>query len=255
VAIGIQPDVQQLCQAAEGFWEQGYRRLKIKIRPQWDVEPLAAVRRHLGSEVPIMADANSAYTLGEADHLRQLDPLGLMMIEQPLAYDDIIEHGKLAQKIITPICLDESLRTLDNVAQAWKIGALGVVNLKLGRVGGYVPALAIEKFARSRQIPLWCGGMLETGIGRAHNLHLATLSGFTLPGDTSASTRYFDHDIITDPFVLNSDGTLTVPEKPGIGVSPDMKRIRDVLVYEEVFRVPAESLSAAAQHERRFPER
>ncbi|MCL4493642.1 MAG: o-succinylbenzoate synthase [Firmicutes bacterium] len=253
VSIGIQADVRQLCQVAEGYWQKGYMRLKIKIRPDWDIEPLTRVRRHLGPGVPIMADANSAYTLAWAEHLQQLDSLQLMMIEQPLAYDDIIDHGKLAQRITTPICLDESIHTADDVAKAWEIGALGIVNLKIGRVGGYTASLAIEEFARSHQIPLWCGGMLETGIGRAHNVHLTTLPGFTLPGDTSASDRYFDRDIITEPFVLNSDGTLNVPEGPGIGVSPDLRRIRDILVYQEVLPIPAQPLTAA-QHERRFPD-
>ena len=254
VSIGIQPDGRQLCQVAESFWREGYRRLKVKIRPGWDLEPLTLLRRHLGAKVPIMADANSAYTFLDVDHLKAFDPLELMMIEQPLAYDDIIEHGKLAHEITTPICLDESIHTADDVAKAWEIGALGVVNLKIGRVGGYASSLAIEEFSRNHRIPLWCGGMLETGIGRAHNVHLTTLPGFTLPGDTSASSRYFDHDIITEPFVLNADGTLSVPKGPGIGVAPDRKRIRDLLVYEEVFAVSPQPLTNSERRERRFPE-
>lgn len=242
VSIGIQPDTQQLCEVSDRFWQQGYRRLKIKIRPGWDIGPMTALREYFGASVPMMADANSAYSLEQVDHLRRLDPLQLMMIEQPLAYDDVVDHGQLAQQLSTPICLDESLHSAEDARKALALGALGIINLKAGRVGGYGPSLAIEEFARRHQIPLWCGGMLETGIGRAHNLHLTTLAGFTLPGDTSASDRYFDRDIITEPFVLNQDGTLSVPKGPGIGVELDPKRLRDVLTYEEVFKVPSKPL-------------
>ncbi|OLZ10878.1 o-succinylbenzoate synthase [Sulfobacillus thermosulfidooxidans] len=259
VSIGIQDTLEQLGAVAEGYWKQGYRRLKIKIRPGWDVIPLRMLRARLGDEVPIMADANSAYRLADRDHFKEFEDLHLMMIEQPLAYDDIVDHATLAKTLSTPICLDESIHSVDDARKAWELGALGIINLKVGRVGGYAPSLAIEAFARQHHIPLWCGGMLETGIGRAHNLHLTTLAGFTLPGDTSASDRYFWQDIITEPFALNADGTLTVPTGFGIGVDLDPKRMQEVCTYEETWKIPVGQDDHLNPHmkinrERRFPE-
>lgn len=237
VSIGIQPSTNELVKVAQDYWSQGYRRLKIKIRPGWDLEPLTAVRDALGPEVPMMADANSAYTLDDISTLQALDPLHLMMIEQPLGYDDYVDHAVLARHIATPICLDEAVHSPADARKAFEMGSCQIINLKVGRVGGYQQALGINRFALDHQLPLWCGGMLETGVGRAHNLHLTTLAGFTLPGDTSASDRYFDEDIIATPFVLNPDGTLTVPTGPGIGVDVNAKRLQSVCTYEEVLAV------------------
>jgi O-succinylbenzoate synthase len=224
VSIGIQPTARDLVALARDFWAQGYRRLKIKIRPGFDVGPLSAVREAL-PEAPLMADANSAYTLGDASVLRQLDPLNLMMIEQPLAEDDIINHAALQREIATPVCLDESIRTRADAEKAIALGACRVINVKLGRVGGFSEARAIHDVAKRHQVPVWCGGMLESGIGRAANLAITTLDNFTLPGDTSASERYFEEDLIEPPFRLTDHGTLLVPEGPGIGVVPDPARV------------------------------
>lgn len=254
VSIGIQPSAQDLVRVAADYWSQGYRRLKIKIRPGWDVEPLRAVREALGPDVPMMADANSAYTLDDLAALQAFDPLRLMMIEQPLGYDDYIDHAVLARSIETPICLDESVHSPADARKAMDLGACQVINLKVGRVGGYTASLGIHQLALARQIPLWCGGMLETGIGRAHNLHLTTLAGFTLPGDTSASDRYFAEDIIDHPFALNPDGTLTVPAGDGIGVKVDPKRLRAVSAYEEVLPVDRQDNGSRSSSKGGFPD-
>jgi O-succinylbenzoate synthase len=233
VSIGIQPSVDATVRVARAFWEAGYQRLKIKIRPGWDVEPLTAVRAAL-PDAPIMADANSAYKLPEAIRIfKQLDALDLMMVEQPLAEDDIVDHAALQREITTPVCLDESIRTADDARKAIDLGACRIINIKVGRVGGFAEARDIEAVARSRGVPVWCGGMLESGIGRAANLHLTSLPGFTLPGDTSASDRYFAEDLIDPPFRLTDHGTLLVPEGPGLGVVPDPARVRRFSIGRE----------------------
>jgi O-succinylbenzoate synthase len=225
VSIGIQSSVADTVRVARDFWKAGYRRLKIKIRPGWDVEPLRAVREALPS-APMMADANSAYRLPEAIAVfRELDALNLMMVEQPLAEDDMVDHAALQREIATPVCLDESIRTAEDARKAIALGACQVINIKVGRVGGFAEARAVEETARERGIPVWCGGMLESGVGRAANLHLTSLPGFTLPGDTSASDRYFHEDLIDPPFRLSDHGTLAVPEGPGLGVVPDPDRL------------------------------
>ncbi len=237
VSIGIQDTTQALCTVAENYWQQGYRRLKVKIRPGWDWVPLQALRDHLGRDVPIMADANSAYRLADIDLLASFDALDLMMIEQPLGYDDYIDHAVLARRIQTPVCLDESVHSAEDARKALELGACRIINMKVGRVGGYGPALDIHAQALAAHVPLWCGGMLETGIGRAHNVQLTTLQGFTMPGDTSASDRYFDEDIVAEPFVLTPAGTLKVPAGPGIGVVPDPDRVRRACCYQETWRL------------------
>ncbi len=224
VSIGIQPTPMELVAIARDFWARGYRRLKIKIRPGMDIVPLAAVREAL-PDAPIMADANSAYTLDQIPVLKELDQLNLMMVEQPLAEDDIIDHAVLQRAIQTPVCLDESIRTRDDARKAIELGACRVINIKLGRVGGFSEARAIHDVAAQHGVAVWCGGMLESGIGRAANLHLTTLANFVLPGDTSASDRYFAEDLIDPPFRLTDHGTLAVPEGPGIGVAPDPERM------------------------------
>jgi O-succinylbenzoate synthase len=217
VSIGVQDSIPALLGRIGEFWAQGYSRIKCKIRPGWDVEVVRQVRERY-PDVPLMVDANSAYTLADAGHLIALDEFGLMMIEQPLAYDDLVDHAALQEQLETPICLDESVPTLAAARAALALESGRIVNIKPGRVGGLVAARAIHDLCRAHGIPVWCGGMLETGIGRAHNVALASLPGFTLPGDISASARYFHEDIVDPPFAVDDDGTMAVPSGPGIGV-------------------------------------
>lgn len=217
VSIGIQKSPDDLVRVVDGFVRQGYKRMKVKIEPGHDVADLSAVRRAF-PDVPIMADANSAYTLDDIGIFRQMDELKLMMYEQPLAHDDIVDHAKLQAAVATPICLDESVHTPDDARNALELGACRIINIKVGRVGGLTSAKAIHDLMRAQGLPVWCGGMFESGVGRAHNIHMTALPGFTLPGDTSASDRYYHEDIVDEPAVLNADGTLTVPTRPGIGV-------------------------------------
>ena len=218
VSVGIMGSVSELLDAVGGYLDEGYLRIKLKIEPGWDIEPVAAVRERFGDDLLLQVDANTAYTLADARHLARLDPFDLLLIEQPLPEDDVRGHAELARLIKTPVCLDESIESARDAADAIAIGACAIVNIKPGRVGGYLEARRVHDVCRANGIPVWCGGMLETGIGRAANVALAALPGFTLPGDTSASGRYFREDI-TEPFVLH-DGRLRVPDGPGIGVSP-----------------------------------
>jgi O-succinylbenzoate synthase len=217
VSIGIMASAGALLDAIEGYLAAGYRRVKLKIEPGWDVDLVTQVRRQF-ADIPLWVDANAAYSLADADHLARLDELGLQLIEQPLPEDDLAGHAELARRITTPICLDESITSADSAAEAVGRGACGIVNVKAGRVGGYLEALRIHDVCAAQSVPVWCGGMLETGIGRAANVALATLPNFTLPGDISASDRYYATDL-TEPFVLH-DGRLHVPDGPGIGVAP-----------------------------------
>lgn len=237
VSIGIQSSPEALVETAQGYLAEGYRRLKVKIKPGTDRLPLERLRAAVGPEVLIMADANSAYRLSDIDRLRSLDPLSLMMLEQPLAEDDMIDHRQLARAIHTPVCLDEAIRSDEDARKAIELGACSIINIKVGRVGGHAVARRVHDVAKTRGVPVWCGGMLETGIGRAHNLHLSTLPNFRLPGDTSASDRYFAEDLVEPPFRLNGDGTLTVPDGPGIGVEPDAERLERYRTYHEMWSV------------------
>jgi len=227
VSIGIQDSVGALLERIATFWAEGYSRIKIKIKPGWDVEVLGQVRGRF-PDVPLMADANSAYTLADADRLAALDDFHLMMIEQPLAYDDLVDHAELQRRLRTPICLDESVPSLAAARAALTLGSGQILNIKPGRVGGLTVAQAIHDLWRGQGLPVWCGGMLETGIGRAHNVALASLPGFTLPGDISASARYFHQDVVDPPFTLNADGTMSVPAGPGIGVAVLADRLNAV---------------------------
>ena len=218
VSIGIMASIPELLDAVAGYLDQGYLRIKLKIEPGWDVEPVRAVRERFGDDLLLQVDANTAYTLADARHLARLDPFDLLLIEQPLPEDDVLGHADLAKLIETPVCLDESIESARDAAAAIRLGACAIVNVKPGRVGGYLEARRIHDVCVAHGVPVWCGGMLETGIGRAANVALASLPGFTLPGDTSASDRYFRRDI-TEPFVLE-DGRLRVPTGPGIGVDP-----------------------------------
>ncbi|MFJ9344632.1 o-succinylbenzoate synthase [Streptomyces sp. NPDC101733] len=224
VSVGIMDSIPELLDAVEGYVEEGYVRIKLKIEPGWDVAPVRAVRERFGNDLLLQVDANAAYTLVDAQHLAKLDAFDLLLIEQPLANDDMVQHAQLAKLLRTPICLDESIESAADAAAAISLGACSIINVKPARVGGYLEARRIHDIAQAHGIPVWCGGMLETGIGRAANVALAALPGFTLPGDTSGSHRYFATDI-TKPFVLDDDGYLDVPTGPGLGVEP----VRDVL--------------------------
>jgi o-succinylbenzoate synthase len=218
VSVVIMDSIPELLDAVEGYLSAGYARIKLKIEPGWDVEPVSAVRERFGDGVLLQVDANTAYTLGDAAHLARLDPFQLLLIEQPLDEEDILGHAELARSIRTPICLDESITSARSAAAAIRLGACQIVNIKPGRVGGYLEARRVHDVCVAMGVPVWCGGMLETGLGRAANLALAALPGFTLPGDTSASDRYYRTDI-TAPFVLRN-GHLDVPTGPGLGVQP-----------------------------------
>jgi O-succinylbenzoate synthase len=221
VSLGIQPTVHALDERVRRFLELGYRRIKLKIKPGADVSVVEQIRgRH--PQILLSVDANAAYTLADAGHLRQLDAFDLLMIEQPLAHDDLVDHAKLQQTLTTAICLDESITSHDRARQALETGACRIVNLKIGRVGGYSEALRIHDLCLERGVPLWCGGMLESGIGRAHNVALASLPGFTLPGDISGSRRYFERDVIVPPVEVAPDGTVAVPASTGLGFEVDI---------------------------------
>jgi o-succinylbenzoate synthase len=217
VSVGIHEDVPSLLRTVEGYLDEGYRRIKLKIEPGSDVEPVRAVRERFG-DIKFQVDANAAYTLADAHRLAELDEFGLLLIEQPLPEDDIRGHAELAKVVETPICLDESITSARGAADAIAIGACRIVNVKAGRVGGYLEARRVHDVCAASDVPVWCGGMLETALGRAANVALAALPNFTLPGDTSASGRYYAEDIC-EPFVLQ-DGRLPVPTGPGLGVSP-----------------------------------
>jgi len=217
VSIGIQPSINKLLEVIEKFLADGYRRIKIKIKPGWDFEVIRSVRERW-HDILLQVDANSAYTLEQIKIFKELDQFNLLLIEQPLNYEDISGHSKLQALIKTPLCLDESIYSLERAILALELNACKVINIKPGRVGGFITAIKIHDLCKGKGIPVWCGGMYETNIGRAGNVALASLSNFTLPGDISASSRYFKEDIALPDFILNNDSTITVPSMPGIGV-------------------------------------
>jgi o-succinylbenzoate synthase len=233
VSVGIQESELTMLRQIEGYLEEGYKRIKVKIKPGWDIQILKAIRKEFPS-IPLMADANCAYTLGDLEHLRKLDEFGLMMIEQPLAHDDIIDHAQLQAKLETPICLDESIHSAEDARKAIELGSCRIVNLKIGRVGGLTESKKINDLCVKHGIPVWCGGMLEAGIGRAHNIAVTSLSGFTLPGDTAPSSHYWKQDIIM-PEVEMKDGYISVPEGPGIGFEPDFARMEELTVATRIY--------------------
>ena len=233
VSIGIQPSLPATLAMIEGYLAEGYRRIKLKCKPGYDIELAAEVRRAFPATA-LMLDANSAYTLSDLERLRQLDRFELMMIEQPLAHDDLVDHAALQAQLETSICLDESVESMADLRAAFRLGSGRILNIKAGRVAGLIPALAIHDACLAEGWPVWCGGMLETGIGRAANLALASLPGFTLPGDTSASDRYYHQDILETPFRLSPHGTLPVPKGPGLGVVVDEAALDRATVHLEV---------------------
>jgi o-succinylbenzoate synthase len=232
VSIGIQNSVPELLDTIERELAAGYQRIKIKIKPGWDVEVVRQVRERFPS-IKLMADANSAYTLADALRLGPLDDCYLMMIEQPLGHDDIIDHAQLQKSLRTPLCLDECIRAAHHVEQAARLKACGIINIKLGRVGGFAEARRVHDCAQAAGMPVWCGGMLESGIGRAHNIALSTLPNFVLPGDVSASKRYWARDIIHPPVEVTPRGTIEVRDAPGFGYDLDLDYIRHITVREE----------------------
>jgi O-succinylbenzoate synthase len=234
VSIGIQPAVGDLLERVASYRAEGYGRIKVKIKPGWDADVVAVIREHF-PDIRLMADANSAYTLADAPMLRRLDGLGLLMIEQPLQYDDLIDHAALQREIETPVCLDESITSLGRARDALALKACLIINIKPARVGGIAAAKATHDLCADSGVPVWCGGMLETGIGRAHNLAVAALPNFTLPGDISASDRYWHEDIVEPEFRLNPDGTMDVPRRPGIGVEVIRERLDRVTARRAVY--------------------
>ena len=234
ISIGIQPTIEQQIAVVNQAIKDGYKRIKVKIKPGWDVNVIRALREEFPN-LPMMADANSAYTLNDVDLLKELDKYNLMMIEQPLAHDDIIDHAILQKQIKTPICLDESIQSLEDARKAIELGSCKIINIKIGRVGGISEAKRIHDYCEDKGIPVWCGGMLESGIGRAQNIALTTLSNFTLPGDTAGSSHYWKRDII-QPEVIVEDGYINVPKKSGIGYEPDLEAIHHYTVSSKVYR-------------------
>jgi O-succinylbenzoate synthase len=224
VSIGIQDSLEQLAERIAIELAAGYRRIKIKIKPGWDVSAVEMVRARFGN-VPLMVDANAAYQLCDATHLAALDAFDLMMIEQPLDYDDVADHAALQRQLTTPICLDESIHSVRTGAEAIALGACRIVNIKPGRVGGHGESIRLHDVCAAHGVPVWHGGMLESGIGRAHNLHLSSLPNFSLPGDVAASKRYFEPDLIEPPIEVRPDGTIPVPTAPGIGVRVAWDRV------------------------------
>lgn len=216
VSLGIEPSVDRLLERIREFLDRGYRRIKIKIKPGWDVDVVAEVRRVFG-DIRLQVDANSAYSLEQADVFRRMDASNLLLIEQPLAEDDIVDHAALQAQLRTPICLDESIVSPDDARKAIALGSCRVINIKAARMSGFTAGVATHDLARRAGVPVWCGGLLETGIGRAANIALASLPNFTLPADLSASDRYFPEDVIDPPVRLNADGTITVPHATGLG--------------------------------------
>ena len=231
VSVGIANNLDALVEEVKSYVDAGYRRIKLKIEPGWDIEAVKTIRG-IWPEIPLQVDANQAYSRYDGKHLAKLDEFNLLLIEQPLDEHDILGHALLAKEIKTPICLDESIISLQSAQDALALQATAIINIKPGRVGGYLESVKIHDLCVKSKIPVWCGGMLETGIGRAANLALAALPGFTLPGDTSASARYFKQDITT-PFVMD-DGYLTVPTGDGIGVTPDMPFLDSITISKEI---------------------
>ena len=234
VSIGIQKNADSLLRKVEKELAAGYQRIKIKIQPGCDVEMVRSVRQHY-PEIPLMVDANAAYDLQNVEPLKKLDQYNLLMIEQPLRYDDLIDHAELQAGLQTDVCLDESIRHSRDAAHACQLKACRIINIKMGRVGGHTEAKNVHDVSMRCGMPVWCGGMLETGIGRAHNAALSTLENFTLPGDVSASSRYFERDTIRPPVEVTQDGHIELPDSPGLGYQPDLEWINQITVRHETF--------------------
>lgn len=237
ISLGIQASPEALVERARSALDLGYRKVKIKIAPGRDLAFVRAAREALGAEAPLMVDANNAYQLADADVLVQLDDLGLMMIEQPLAWDDLVQHAILQRQLKTPLCLDETITSLERAQDMVALGSGRIINIKPGRVGGFASSIAIHDYAAANGIPVWCGGMLESGIGRACNVALASLPNFTKPGDVSPSARYWERDVVTPEWTMNGEGMVRVPlDQPGLGVEVDRDRIENLTVKTMILR-------------------
>lgn len=234
ISIGIQKSIDDLVALVDGYIQEGYKRMKVKIKPGWDVDVMRTLREKF-PDTAIMADANSAYRLEDINLLKQLDDFNLTMIEQPLASDDIIDHAKLQKELTTPICLDESIHSLEDARKAVELGSTKIINIKIGRVGGLTEAKKIHDYCAENGIPVWCGGMLESGIGRSHNVALTTLPNFILPGDTAGSSRYWEKDIIT-PEVVAENGYITIPTTAGIGYEVNREAVEAYTVAKKDYR-------------------
>jgi len=235
VSIGIQASIDELLARVRAELSEGYRRIKIKIKPGWDLEPVRAIRAEFPA-VPLMVDANSAFRLEDLPLFRRLDEFGLMMIEQPLDHDDIIDHAALQREIRTPVCLDEAILSMDDARKAIDLGSCRIINVKLGRVGGFAEVRRLHEYCLRAGVSVWCGGMLESGVGRAHNIALSSLPGFTLPGDVSASKRYYEEDTIRPPVTVTEDGTIPVPTGVGLGFEIDFDRVERATVRKITLR-------------------
>lgn len=233
ISVGIQDTPARLVEKVKGYLAEGYRKIKIKIKPGYDLPYVKAVRDAYGDDISIMVDANNAYTLKDIALFKELDAYNLLMIEQPLAWDDVVKHAQLQRSIKTPICLDESITKVERAEDMVALGSGRIINIKPSRVGGFASSIAIHDYAQAHDIPVWCGGMLESGIGRAHNVALASLPNFKLPGDLSPSRRYWQQDIVTPEWTMDAEGMITVPyEKPGLGVEINHDRIDDLMVVD-----------------------
>ncbi|WP_408009942.1 o-succinylbenzoate synthase [Pseudalkalibacillus sp. A8] len=235
ISVGIQKSVRDMLLQIEKYVNEGYRRVKVKIKHEWDIEIIKAIRNEF-PHIQLMADANCAYTLDDIEHLQALDEYDLMMIEQPFDHDDIFDHAKLQAKLKTPICLDESIHSVEDARKAIEHGSCRIINLKIGRVGGLSESKRIHDMCERHEVPVWCGGMLEAGVGRAHNIAITTLSNFTLPGDTAPSSHYWKQDII-EPGVTMESGFIHVPNVPGIGYEPARRRIDELTLRQKSFPI------------------
>ncbi|MGH7619707.1 MAG: o-succinylbenzoate synthase [Gemmatimonadaceae bacterium] len=245
ISLGIQAAPALLAERAVAAVSAGYRKIKVKIEPGRDVDFVRAVRRAIGDDIGLMADANSAYTLAHADHLSQIDQFGLIMLEQPLGDDDLVRHATLQRRLSTPICLDESITSADRVEDMIALGSGRIVNIKPGRVGGLTASMAIHDICQRAGIPVWCGGMLESGIGRAYNVALASLANFSLPGDLSPSARYWARDVVSPEWTMDADGLVPVPTRPGLGIDVDVDMIESLTVRREVLEAPRSAVAVA----------
>lgn len=233
VSVGIQDSLDELLERIQSFLEEGYQRIKIKIKPDWDVHICSEIRKRF-PDILLQADANGAYSLEDKEILKKLDEFNLLMLEQPFPPYDLWDHSLLQKEVKTSLCLDESIISAETARNAYEMGSCRIINIKVGRIGGVVEARKIHDYCMEKQVPVWCGGMLESGIGRAHNLHLATLPNFKFPNDLSASKRYYAEDLIEPQVEVSSQGTIKVPDLPGIGVSPQEKRIEKATLKKEV---------------------
>jgi len=235
VSVGIQDSTPELLERIQSFLKEGYQRIKIKIKPGWDFGVCEEIRKRF-PDVLLQADANGSYSLEDKEVLKKLDEFNLIMLEQPFPPYDLWDHSRLQKEMRTPLCLDESILSVETARKAYEMGSCRVINIKVGRVGGVVESRKIHDFCQEKQLPVWCGGMMESGIGRAHNLHLATLPNFKFPNDLSASKRYYAEDLIEPPVEISTQGTIKVPESPGIGVFPQERRIKKATLKHEVFK-------------------